>query len=104
MGDGDGGGGWGPREMRWGERATVLTSSLEGLGARGAAVAVGEGGGCWAQTPGTVPGADSSSEVVPVPTSPLPQPPARGTGSTWKLSQESSSLAPLGALSPSLVT
>lgn len=62
--------------MRWGERATVLTSSLEGLGARGAAVAVGEGGGCWARTPGTAPGADSSSEVVPVPTSPPPAPPA----------------------------
>lgn len=63
--------------MRQGKRATVLTSSLEGRGARGAAVAVEEGRGCWARTPGAVPGADSSSEVVPVPTSPLPQPPCQ---------------------------
>ena len=63
--------------MRQGKRAAVLTSSLEGLGARGAAVAAEEGQGCWARTPGAVPGADSSSEVVPVPTSPLPQPPCQ---------------------------
>lgn len=44
------------------------------------------------------------SSLYPQVHPPPPSPPARGTGSTWKLSQESSSLAPLGALSPSLVT
>lgn len=61
--------GQGSREMRQGKRSTLLTSSLEDLDARGAAVAVEEGDGNWAWDPSAVPGADPSSKgaLIPVP-------------------------------------
>lgn len=58
--------GQGSREMRQGKRSTLLTSSLEDLAARGAAVAVEEGDGNWAWDPSAVPSADPSSKGAPI--------------------------------------
>lgn len=53
--------------MRQGKGSALLTSSLEGLGAKGAAVAVEEGDGCWypRYPAGTVLGADPRSSPQP---------------------------------------